>query len=287
MCSIHLKAAIFGAILTLTNSAFACPDIYKIPDYNCDGDLQIVVIGDSLVYGTGDTKYKNKGGYVLRLQKKLKKAAIQNLGKPGLRTIPLLEALRDAFDRGKSPKLKKVLRSADIVIVDIGRNDYWLFGPAKDSYRNIVSIGDAIRKEVKKLTKIEPMVVTAVSALPNRTGQGVWVKELVALIAKNSTATKPSDLRFDLVSKRLLNPDQIHPSSKGYDAMGEVLLKYLQGNLAKKMRALRPDTDKDGLPDLLETDVYKTDPAVADTDGDGKSDGNEVLTANTNPRIAD
>ncbi|HTM67814.1 MAG TPA: L,D-transpeptidase family protein [Candidatus Binatia bacterium] len=36
------------------------------------------------------------------------------------------------------------------------------------------------------------------------------------------------------------------------------------------------DTDNDGLTDLQETTIYKTDPAIADTDSDGFPDGLEV-----------
>ena len=38
-----------------------------------------------------------------------------------------------------------------------------------------------------------------------------------------------------------------------------------------------PDSDSDGLSDLEETDVYRTDPHRPDTDGDGFLDGNEVF----------
>lgn len=36
------------------------------------------------------------------------------------------------------------------------------------------------------------------------------------------------------------------------------------------------DSDKDGLSDWYEINVYRTDPKNADTDGDGKSDGKEI-----------
>ena len=39
----------------------------------------------------------------------------------------------------------------------------------------------------------------------------------------------------------------------------------------------RPDTDKDGLFDDDETNVYGTNPKVGDTDGDGRDDGQEVF----------
>ena len=37
------------------------------------------------------------------------------------------------------------------------------------------------------------------------------------------------------------------------------------------------DTDKDGLSDLAEIDIFKTDPITKDTDGDGFNDGSEVM----------
>lgn len=44
----------------------------------------------------------------------------------------------------------------------------------------------------------------------------------------------------------------------------------------------RLDTDKDGLPDFLEKNYYKTSPYLADSDNDGISDGEEVKKG-TNP----
>ncbi len=37
------------------------------------------------------------------------------------------------------------------------------------------------------------------------------------------------------------------------------------------------DTDGDSLEDIVETQVYGTNPYHADTDGDGRSDGEEVF----------
>ena len=49
----------------------------------------------------------------------------------------------------------------------------------------------------------------------------------------------------------------------------------------------KADTDKDGLTDWNEIQVYRTDPAKADTDGDGLSDGAEVNIYKTDPIKAD
>ncbi|MCL4691360.1 MAG: FG-GAP repeat protein [Candidatus Hydrogenedentes bacterium] len=47
------------------------------------------------------------------------------------------------------------------------------------------------------------------------------------------------------------------------------------------------DSDGDGLLDSDETDIYGTDPSIADTDGDGLTDGEEVLVYGTNPLLED
>ncbi len=47
------------------------------------------------------------------------------------------------------------------------------------------------------------------------------------------------------------------------------------------------DTDSDGLPDWYETNLYATNPALADSDGDGLDDGLEVLQLGTDPTLAD
>ena len=47
------------------------------------------------------------------------------------------------------------------------------------------------------------------------------------------------------------------------------------------------DSDGDGIPDVLETCVYGTNPYNADTDGDGIGDYDEIYIYGTDPLIAD
>jgi outer membrane protein OmpA-like peptidoglycan-associated protein len=49
----------------------------------------------------------------------------------------------------------------------------------------------------------------------------------------------------------------------------------------------RDDTDRDGLYDDEEEDIYTTDPENPDTDGDGLKDGEEVKTYKTDPKNPD
>jgi lysophospholipase L1-like esterase len=274
-----------GILLSIVTAASACPEISGIPDYNCDGKIRISVIGDSFVFGFGDTKNKNSGGYITRARKELPLITIDNLGVLGLRVDGAKTMLKKAFQLGTNEKVREALVEADVVILDLGRNDRWLFGEPVDTYKGLQEVAKTIRTEVRALTKLEPLVVMAVLMLPNRGSQGPWVKALNTLISKGHSSSKPADLRFDLVSKRLIGSDQIHPTSKGYSALSAAFVRYIKGTLSKRLRALRPDTDGDGLPDAIETSVTNTDPNLTDTDGDGVSDGAEVLENKTDPLV--
>lgn len=279
----------FISVLTLlfVESTLSCPLIHKIPDFNCDRKLTISVLGDSLVYGIGDTDNNNHGGYVLRTAKRLRFAHVVNLGVSGLRAVQLLPELRKEFRHPGSFKQIAALRESDIVVLDLGRNDRWLFGAPSVTYQNLRQIRSTIEQNVKRLDGAAPLVVTAVMMLPNRGSQGPWMKELDQLILQGSTLKAPADLRFDLVDKHLLQPGGIHPTPKGYAAIAQVLVSYVTKKLPKRMKKLRPDSDNDGVFDLFETIRFGTDPANPDTDGDGKSDGKEIFALKTNPLVAD
>ncbi len=280
-------AFLFIFTLLFSSAAYSCPLIRKIPDFNCDKKLTISVLGDSLVYGIGDTDNNNRGGYVLRTAKRLRFARVLNLGVSGMRAVELLPGLKREFRHPGSSKQVAALRESDIVVLDLGRNDRWLFGAPAATYRNLREIRSVIEKNVKKLKGASPLVVTAVMMLPNRGSQGPWMKELDRLILKGSTLHAPADLRFDLVDKHLLQPGGIHPTSKGYAAISQVLVTYITKKLPKRMKKLRPDADKDGVYDLFEKARFGTDPANRDTDGDGKSDGKEIFSLRSDPLAAD
>lgn len=256
--------------------AHACPQVGKLPDLNCDGKASVVVIGDSLVFGTGDTKNDNQGGYVLRAQERFPEVQFVNQGIPGLRTQQLLGRIRKAFNSAADSPLANSLVEADLVILDLGRNDRWLFGLPEAALRNIKRARELITNKVQALGYTQPLVVTAVLMYPNRGSQGPWVKELDALILKSGTPEYPADLRFDQVSKRLLSPDNVHPTSKGYAAMAEVFIKYLLNNFKLHANRMREDADNDGLYDQFEPSKFGTDPGNPDTDGDGIKDGQDT-----------
>jgi lysophospholipase L1-like esterase len=262
--------------LATAPAASACPKVGRIPDFNCDSSANIVVIGDSLVYGYGDTTNGNRGGYVLRAQARLPEATVHNFGILGLKTREMLTNLEQAFKGTGDASLAEALVKADIVVLDVGRNDRWLFGLPSAALRNLKRARSLITTKVSALTGSSPLVVMAVMMYPNRGSQGPWMKELDELILKSNTPTTPADLRFDLVSKRLLSSDQIHPTPKGYKAISDVFVKYILRSYPRHTKELRVDTDRDGLYDIFEESRFGTDPTNPDTDGDGILDGDET-----------
>lgn len=55
----------------------------------------------------------------------------------------------------------------------------------------------------------------------------------------------------------------------------------------KYYKSLWPDTDKDGISDRDEINIYYTDPFLPDTDGDNLTDGEEIKIHKTNPLSSD
>ena len=272
-----LGALAVVAFLALCSPTFACPKVAKLPDFNCDGEARIVVLGDSIVSGTGDTANNDKGGYVLRTQKRFPGAIITNLGVAGQRTQELILEINRAFSGRGDSTLAEALTKADMVVLDLGRNDRWLFGEPAATYRNLKRAASLIKKNVTKIVDYPPLVVTAVMMFPNRGSQGPWMKDLNSIILKSHSTANPANLRFDLVSKRLLSEDQIHPTPAGYQAIALVFQKYLLKEYPKFVAKLRIDVDNDGLYDIFERSKFNTDPTNPDTDGDGVLDGKQAV----------
>lgn len=216
----------------------ACGTGYILPDRNCDGDLRVVVLGDSFVTGIGDVRNSNKGGYVKRVAAKLRTIEFKAFGRPGREARQLLPIIKSTFASAADTDLLGALERADYVILDLGRNDRWYFESAAKTATHLKRIRRAITAGVAARTGTPPLVITAVLMLPNRGSQGPWVSELNELILRSDSVAAPADLRFDLVSKRLLGTDQLHPTSVGYDALAKTLVNYLTKILPGRLASL-------------------------------------------------
>jgi lysophospholipase L1-like esterase len=270
-----LSLTMFSVVAT---ECHACPSVANLPDVNCDGAARIAILGDSVVYGVGDTVNGGKGGYVLRAAKKFPDATFDNLGTPGEEARRVIGVIESSFDGTGDSTFATSLSKADIVILDIGRNDWWKFKPASATWRNLKRVREVIQREVNKVTRHKPLVVTAQIMGANRTGQGTWVTELNTLIAANSKPITPGDLKFNLVSKKLLL-DRVHPGPLGYDRIAKVLYDYLNVKVPKHVAIFREDADKDGLYDEFEAEKFGTSPVDPDSDDDGILDGQDETPA--------
>lgn len=85
-------------------------------------------------------------------------------------------------------------------------------------------------------------------------------------------------------TKKEFAPDSYITKSM-FDEMIKMAQAYIKSKNLKVKLII--DTDKDGLTDVVENEIYYTNPLNPDTDGDGLKDGQEVLKYYTNPLRTD
>jgi lysophospholipase L1-like esterase len=251
----------------------ACPLVSGLPDSNCDGRLVIAVLGDSLVAGIGDSIHSGKGGYVLRAAQRFPDATFLNFGEGGATATNIIFDVERGFTGRGHASLKAGLVEADLVVLDVGRNDQWSAQSPLATRRNLKRIQTTIHNNVRQLTGHSPLIVTAVLMIPKRLRQAPWIGELNGLLRSSNSTNAPTDLRFDTIPKRYLSADRIHPTSQGYDKLASVFIAYMSNLYPSHVKKLRPDRDRDGLYDEFEAERFGTNPSVTDTDYDGVPDG--------------
>lgn len=223
-----------------------CPSRYGIPDISCDKGVRIVIVGDSIVAGVGDERFGNRGGgYVTRIQAILPRVIFSGFGTPGQSSEQLYKKVKTAIaNDSPASELSRALIDADIIILDIGRNDWFeVFRlddpPSLPTYTRLRRLQSHLRARLTLLTGRTPLVVLSQLLLPNRGGQGPWVRELNQRLADTSSPYFPADLPFDSVNKRLYNPDRLHPTARGYDEVAEVLRRYLTTTIPRIWAKIR------------------------------------------------
>lgn len=257
-----------------SKAALACPLVDGFPDINCDTKidtlsntlrprLKFVGVGDSITFGRRDLP-DNRGGFIKRLGIKYPDAEIVNLAKPGTNT-------KQIFSRVKSARIRALYQDADVIFLLGGVNNYWAKSTPKEVRNDLINIRRYLRSHSSAIVLVGKLT-------PTRRGfQQPFVN------AVNKALKGLANYDFSRIGKNLISSDRIHPSPAGYDAMTEVVVRYLTALSARLQSNDYKDSDNDGIADKFEVTRFGTDPANADTDGDFQSDGDEVFYLGTDP----
>ena len=258
------------------NAASACPLVDGLHDFNCNQTVRVVVAGDSVVYGLGDTENGNRGGYVKRLDNLLPQAVqVVGLGTSGIRSD---ELLRD-FQSGA---YRKRTRRTDILFIDVGRNDCRDNLPPLRTFRNIKRLVRWARKNIGTATQGPPFIVVT-TQIPDRERRRQCLEEINRILIQRTSRKMPAYLRFDKLPDTILGSDGLHPTSAGYQRMAKKMRRFINRRLQTRIQEERPDSDSDGIYDFHENARFGTNPELADTDEDTLLDGAEVFTHSTDP----
>ncbi|NMC62490.1 MAG: SGNH/GDSL hydrolase family protein [SAR324 cluster bacterium] len=233
---IFLVFLIFGTL----KQSVACPRVDNLNDFNCDGIIKFVFVGDSIVYGKGDTRLGNKGGYVQRLKAKFPNTKIQSIGLIGYSSGRILSKLKKELYSPGSNKTKRALRNADFILLDEGRNDYWENNPASLTARDISRTAKLLTYQVGRELERPPYIAIAYLLPTKRIFQRTFIAQVndgLELLDRNGYNV---DLAFNKLDKSLIGPDGIHPTSAGYERLTKILTKYLKSRLQMKLDKISP-----------------------------------------------
>lgn len=285
----NMKFLLTFILILLANISVACPNVsnHQLIDVNCDGKLKISFFGDSVVRGTGDEVFDGLGGYPKRMNNFIPNIKAINLGVPGITTEQLLHRIKRNEISSLFP-LKKA-KNSDIVIIDVGRNDFWTRTIYPEgTWRNIRRIVTEVRLRLANEYGIQPHVFVArmfpvdPEFEPKRIIQKPFLDALNRLLRTRAGHRVPGYINFEQLQDIDLNIDGLHPTSLGYKMMAEFLSNFLVTEGNQYISATRPDTDGDGMYDLFEN-LAGTDINLADTDGDGLDDFTESYITLTDP----
>lgn len=282
-----LRLLAFGFVsilLLVTTTAQACPLIDRLVDFNCNNHHKIVVTGDSIVRGFGDVG-GDKNGYVRRLEPSFPESEISNVGVSGITSGRLLSAFKREL-RLKKGITQNLVKNADLLIIDVGRNDYWQRQPVSFTVRNIRRLVKLFEKKIGTQPGSPPLIVVS-TLIPTKRGfQAPFINELNRQLLAMSSKRFQVALRFDQTNPDLAD-DGLHPTPKGYTQLSKFVKKFVRGKAQKLSRAQRPDRDNDHVYDFFELHRYGTSSSLKDTDGDTLKDGDEIFEYETDPLSVD
>lgn len=194
--------------------------------------VRMVVLGDSLAYGTGATSPKN--GYAYRVFAEIQKthagSTYANLAVPGATSVDVL--------RYQVPKMNA--QNPSIVLVTVGANDAFV-------YRDVAKFAKDYRRLLDAIRAAAPIAKIVVTGMPNASEISqvpefarVMVATMCAVqnqvIVDESAAVdaRVVDL-YDLTSRmkksdrvRFLSTDHLHPSDAGYAEIAKAAIPVVR-----------------------------------------------------------
>ena len=194
----------------------ACPTIADNVDYNCNGAHKIVVTGDSFVKGVPF----EDGGYVTYVDQRLAFSRTANIGVSGITSQRLLREFKKNLKKNKVGPTKKKLAEADLVIIDVSRNDYWKDVRPAQTVTNIRRLVKFLSKQAPLDSKVPPLVVVATPTPTTRGFQSPFIREVTRLLLKLNSSKFPVHVRFDKVKTKFISGDGLHPTKAGYKKNG-------------------------------------------------------------------
>ena len=226
-----LLLALFTAALVAQADEAVRIAKHGLLDITCDERLKVVVIGDSIVYGRGDLSHGSRGGYVSRLAAAIPGVSVYNQGKPGLNTVQLLA--RVSQDITSQNSRGRQIGSADYIILDAGRNDFFLDRSASTSVVRMKRILNRVRALSNAVIAVALMTPT------KRSYQRPFIKQLNTALQRRNSAAFPVRLKFSALPAAAIvdQPDGIHPSPAGYDTLAIILKDYLKGQGQRDARS--------------------------------------------------
>lgn len=174
----------------------------------------IVILGDSLTYGTGAGDGED---YASILSRNTGWNVI-NAGVPGNTTYDGLARLSYYLDAHESGEQK-----IDLLIVELGGNDFLKRVPESETRNNLKSILDQARaKNVRTLLIAIPEFSPIGAAFGALSDHPLYEK-----LAKETDTPLITDLFSDVLAKNSLKADPIHPNAAGYRLVASELQNAL------------------------------------------------------------
>lgn len=205
-----LKKRLFLAcVLLLIAACEPKPEYKALP-----AQANVVILGDSLTYGTGADKGED---YATLLANNTGWNVI-NAGVPGNRTSDGLERLPDLLaghDTGE--------RKIDLLIVELGGNDFLKQVPEGETVRNLKAIlAQAKARRIQALLLAIPEFSPIGAAFGNLSDHPLYES-----LAKETGTPLVEDVFSGVLAKNSLKSDAIHPNAQGYRLVEENLHKAL------------------------------------------------------------